>query len=444
MKQLLLFFVFAINFSAFSQNDKTVTLTVSAQGQTISEAKQNALRDAIEQAFGAFISSNTEILNDELIKDEIVSVSNGNIQDYEVISEVELPNGGYATTLTATVSVTKLTSFAESKGANIEFKGGLFAVNMMQQELNEKAELKAVKNIIEVSKSIFKKSFDYSIESLGSPIKNGYEYKVPLTIKIKFNENFDLFRKYFNTSMRQLSMSSKEIESYKEIGKSFDLLLSFNDDNKKNPPQTIYFRNSKSIDLIQVFIFSLKDDIINFKIDSGLNLITGQEIFKISNNQMINKYLSDLRLIDLFRVYYLVNPYTNNDKLTPSIITHKFPPVIDGIYKNDKRESFVTNMQYFKKFERKNTLVWGRFTMKDKDLNFEDGNRNIILNFYNFYSDEFGTHYYNGSPYRSVLKTTVPEEFFSEKSIIWINFNDTKTLDEIKQISEYTIKPILD
>ena len=137
MKQLFLIVALAINFCAYSQDDKTATLTVSAQGQTISEAKQNALRVAIEQAFGAFISSNTEILNDELIKDEIVSVSNGNIQDYEVISEVELPNSGYATTLKATVSVTKLTSFVESKGGIVEFKGGLFAVNMMQQELNK-------------------------------------------------------------------------------------------------------------------------------------------------------------------------------------------------------------------------------------------------------------------------------------------------------------------
>ena len=47
---------------SFAQEDKTVTLTVSGQGQTQDEAKQNALRNAIEQAFGTFISSNTEIL----------------------------------------------------------------------------------------------------------------------------------------------------------------------------------------------------------------------------------------------------------------------------------------------------------------------------------------------------------------------------------------------
>ena len=143
---IVTFFFLFVPFQGFAQEDKTVTLTVSAQGQTISEAKQNALRDAIEQAFGAFISSNTEILNDDLIKDEIVSVSNGNIQDYEVISELELPNGSYATTLIATVSVTKLTAFVESKGVVVDFKGSILAANIKQQMLNEQNEINALYN----------------------------------------------------------------------------------------------------------------------------------------------------------------------------------------------------------------------------------------------------------------------------------------------------------
>ena len=62
----------------------TVTLTVVGSGKTIEEAKTNALRSAIEQAYGVFVSSNTEILNDELIKDEIVSISSGNIKEFKI------------------------------------------------------------------------------------------------------------------------------------------------------------------------------------------------------------------------------------------------------------------------------------------------------------------------------------------------------------------------
>ena len=165
MKQLFLIVALAMNVSAYSQDDKTVTLVVSGQGKTQDEAKQNALRSAIEQAFGTFISSKTEILNDNLVKDEIVSVANGNIQKFEIISEVQIPNGDYATSLKATVSVTKLTSFVESKGVVVEFKGGLFASNILIQELYEKNETGAISNIVTILKEIASKSFDYSINA---------------------------------------------------------------------------------------------------------------------------------------------------------------------------------------------------------------------------------------------------------------------------------------
>jgi hypothetical protein len=94
-----------------TDSNKSVTLTVSGTGKTLEEARLNALRSAIEQAFGAFISSKTEILNDQLIKDEIVSVASGNVEKYDVVSQIEIPNNGFAITLNATVSILKLTSF---------------------------------------------------------------------------------------------------------------------------------------------------------------------------------------------------------------------------------------------------------------------------------------------------------------------------------------------
>ena len=155
----------------FSQEDKTVTLVVSGQGATQDEARQKALRGAIEQAFGTFISSKSEILNDNLVKDEIVSVANGNIQKFDVVNETLLPNNVYVSTLNATVSLSKLTTFCQSKGINSEFKGGLFATNILMQELYEKNEFIALKNIIEILKNVANNSFDYNILTK-DPISN--------------------------------------------------------------------------------------------------------------------------------------------------------------------------------------------------------------------------------------------------------------------------------
>lgn len=120
MRKLLLIATLFLSFFVNAQEDKTITLTVSGSGKTLEEAKTNALRSAIEQAFGAFISSKTEILNDQVVADQMASVSSGNIKSYEVLNESQLPDGSWGVTLKTIVSVDKLTSFVEAKGIAIE------------------------------------------------------------------------------------------------------------------------------------------------------------------------------------------------------------------------------------------------------------------------------------------------------------------------------------
>ena len=55
-----------------------------------------------------------QVLNDELIQDEIVSLSQGTITEYSIISSIETKNG-YNVTTKSTVSLGKLTSFVQSK-----------------------------------------------------------------------------------------------------------------------------------------------------------------------------------------------------------------------------------------------------------------------------------------------------------------------------------------
>ena len=115
----------------FAQDsDKTVTITSSGSGKTKDEAKQAALKSAIEQAFGAFISTKTEMFNDQVVADQMSSVSSGNIKSFSILNESQLPDGSWGVTLKVLVSVSKLTSFVEAKGIAIEIKGGLLASNI--------------------------------------------------------------------------------------------------------------------------------------------------------------------------------------------------------------------------------------------------------------------------------------------------------------------------
>jgi hypothetical protein len=202
-----------------NSDNKTVTLTVSGTGKTIEEARLNALRSAIEQAFGAFISSKTEILNDNLVKDEIVSVTNGNIQKFDIISQVEIPDNGYAITLSATVSIDKLTSFAESKGVVVEFKGGMFGLKVKLQKLNEKNELNACINILSVVHELLQNGYDYILDTEEPKLFKDTKYTLKFKVTAKPNSNFNKAMDYLNSSLSNLKMSENEIQEYANLNK---------------------------------------------------------------------------------------------------------------------------------------------------------------------------------------------------------------------------------
>lgn len=263
------------------ETDKTVTLIVSGSGKTPDEAKANALRSAIEQAFGTFISSKTEILNDAVVKDEIVSVANGNIQKFDVISEVQIPEGGYVTSLKATVSVSKLTTFAESKGVAVEFKGGVFAANILMQELYEKNEVTALQNCLATLTDIAQKSFDYTIKA-DEPYASANNWTIPLTVDVFANKNFLNIPTLLEQTLRSLSLSDAEVENYKKLNKAvYPVTLA-----TLTTAGVYYLRKNESRIQILDFIYELKNAIHGVYISNG---VTKKSIYST-----ITKYMENL------------------------------------------------------------------------------------------------------------------------------------------------------
>lgn len=239
MKKLLLF-VLAILFAipSFAQIDE-VELVVNGMAQTKEDAVTMALRSAIEQTFGAFVSANTTIVNDELTKDEIVSISSGNIKKYDEVSVVQLPDGLFSVTLSAVVSVNKLTAFAKEHGSSCEFAGNAFAQNMKLRELNKRNEEIAAKHLKEQLRVLEKHLFDISID-VGEPYLSKYDmkyncvesdfrgasirkeeiempeegYLVPITLTIRSTKNSDSYLHLFFSTLKSLSLSQQEMEEY--------------------------------------------------------------------------------------------------------------------------------------------------------------------------------------------------------------------------------------
>lgn len=300
---MILILSLALSIKAYAQNDKSVTLVVSGQGKSQEEAKQQALRSAIEQAFGTFISSKTEILNDNLLNDEVVSITNGNIQSFKILKENQLPDGTWTTMINTIVSINKLTSFYESKGVKIEFGGGLFAQNVEIQKLNKKSEKIAWVNVSKVIEKLVQNCFDYEISISDPNLVYEDRFTIPITINVTLNKNLESIKEVLNSFCSSVGMPNHEIDSYKKRSEwYFGISL-----EKKS--STHYFRNVEvANDILSIPWKLSKAAITNFTIVNDIDkynindLLTkrdrmiefmvptkGPIVSKISYNQLLGR-----------------------------------------------------------------------------------------------------------------------------------------------------------
>jgi len=476
---LLLGIIILLANVSFSQEDKTVTLTVSGQGKTQDEAKQNALRSAIEQAFGTFISSKTEILNDNLVKDEIVSVSNGNIQKYEIISEVQIPSGEYATSLKATVSVTKLTTFVESKGVVVDFKGSIFAANVKQQILNEQNEVITMQNISKTCKDILDQSCNYKMIR-GEPKQKNNDnnlWMVPITINVNFNKNIEQFSQYLYYSLRGLSMSNEEVEQYKQQGKkTYKIAIGRYENDGSFPNPIYYFRVLPTIISIIDLISYTKHSILNFEICNGIDTITPQKLI----TDLMTKKSDGFSLVSVKTKGYQAKIIRDN--LTPIFNTGNFetshndngPAGIFGSYNSNYfgYGEVLSEYKIINEYSAKYYYNGGRNGVGEENYYYNGGRNgetlyyNYTLDKYDYTHDKYGflikadsalpkgyVNYmspelrdgdlYNSSNNGYVAVISLFDFYSSDKNVISLYYDDIHTLSEIEKIQEYKINPII-
>lgn len=268
------------------EQSKDVSITASGSGSSQSEAQQIALRSATEQAFGAFISSKTEIFNDQIVADQMSSVSSGNIKSFEVLSESQLPNGTWACTIKAIVSVDKLTSFVQAKGVAVEVKGGLFAVNIKQQILNEEGEVKAVADMVGLLHETMQTAFDYEIQTK-DPVSLDAENKkwqISYEVTATTNSNMEFCSEYLIKTLKAIDLSKSEVENYKSLKKeTFPFIIRYYGPNdspngKGGVRDTIYLRMSNSIRALNDLLRSSDFYSRLFTVQSGIATTNGDKI----------------------------------------------------------------------------------------------------------------------------------------------------------------------
>jgi hypothetical protein len=106
---IFLIIILLVPFPILAGNDdKTETVIVTGIGIDADKARQNAIRNAVEQVIGSYISSDTIVQNSQIIKDEVLSFSGGYVKESRAISVEKNAEGLTVMKLEALVVSTKL------------------------------------------------------------------------------------------------------------------------------------------------------------------------------------------------------------------------------------------------------------------------------------------------------------------------------------------------
>ena len=111
---MISFFVISISMVCADEPEKIEKVIVSGIGIDMDKAKQNAIRNAVEQVMGSYISSDTVVQNSTLLKDEVLSYSGGYVKDMKILSHEKNDDNLYSVKIEANVISTKLKRKLES------------------------------------------------------------------------------------------------------------------------------------------------------------------------------------------------------------------------------------------------------------------------------------------------------------------------------------------
>jgi hypothetical protein len=263
--------------SISNQNEGGVTITTIGGGKNIEEAKMSALRSALEQVSGSYLSSSTKISNDKIIADNITTITNGTIKSYEIINEKQTAEG-YSLLIKSTILINKLADFvSEKSGDKIEIKGGLFVANIKQLDLNASAEIIAIKELSEIYSDMLFKSYSFRLKAeqpRESKKSNNFEervFEIPINVTMYYNSNITIANEFLLSSLRKISLPHDEVNLKNFIygadsRQAFRMLI--NSDTfyfrNKLSPQTILYYDKEKTNTDYKFAFYIDDGVDKF------------------------------------------------------------------------------------------------------------------------------------------------------------------------------------
>ena len=74
-------------------NQKVMYVEVTAEGNSLDEARLSGFQIAVERAVGVIVASESEVRNQKLQRDEIITYASGFIDDYQIVDQLQTGTG---------------------------------------------------------------------------------------------------------------------------------------------------------------------------------------------------------------------------------------------------------------------------------------------------------------------------------------------------------------
>lgn len=176
MKLILVAAVAVISVICFADQSDVVKVKGRGSGETEEQALKDAYRDAVESAVGMFVDAEQGVVDNQVVKDQILTQSNAYIEDYDLIDKSEA-GGRVKVKILARVKkqeiTKKISSMMSAKTVSVGNSLKAFHAQETTVATRNADGLALLKNALAGIDPI-KQTFDVSIETAeGLPVEGG-------------------------------------------------------------------------------------------------------------------------------------------------------------------------------------------------------------------------------------------------------------------------------
>ena len=399
MKYFIIIFFFFIGLGSIrAQTNQIETVVAFGTGANQADALYNAKLNAMDQIFGTFISTKTVISNDSIVMNNVISITNGQITNYEILKTDKTENG-YIITIKVTTNLQNLVAFCKSIGVDSYIQGSMFSDILATKLKNKENEIKVLNSFLETFKKEIPTLFDYSIIT-SDPVKasNSDNFLIKINCEFVLNKNYNSILNVLIDLINQIGIKQTELPDFKK--NNLEYLPIFLQSNEQTCYK--YLRSKESQKIILNFVKLIEEYVQTHAI--------------VRNDRKELRPYS--RIGDNFNFLYFLNGETWE--------SYKFFSTYNQLlsigklsYKCDKGDE-----QYLADAIKKKYNISTCIDISDSTL----------------YSEKF--------EYGNKINIETPFFIITSKCVSYSNskvkftYNDWVTVDEMKKIEKYTIKKL--